>query len=214
MIDLNLLTAVCYSAVVADCCDAVGLRDQTLEPGIAPMAGGGVLVGWARPMQACPVDAEPELPYDAEITYIDSLGTDEVVLGTGPTTTAIWGELFSTAAQARGARGAVIDGLVRDRRRIPIESGFVLFGRGGSPTDSLGRTSLVEPNAGLEIGGVLVNRGDLVVADLDGVVVVPRAAAAEVAERAVAKASTETQSRAMLESGVLLREAWMRHGVL
>lgn len=208
------LRRVGYSAVVSDCCDAVGLRGQTLAPGILPVsAAQGVLVGLARTSRSVAVDTMPARPYAMEIAFIDSLRTDDVVVASVPAPIAFWGELFSTAARARGAVGVVVDGLIRDQRRI-IDMGFPVFARGGRPTDSLGRIAMVEHDVPVVVAGVRVAPGDLVVADIDGVVIVPAEAAVEVAQRAVAKATTENHARALIEGGALLGDAWDRFKVL
>jgi 4-hydroxy-4-methyl-2-oxoglutarate aldolase len=107
----------------------------------------------------------------------------------------------------------VIDGLVRDQARIR-ELGFPVFARGARPTDSLGRISIAEHDVSMEVAGVTVSRGDLIVADVDGVTVVPVDAIEEVATRAIEKATTENKAREMLEGGALLRDAWDRFRVL
>jgi 4-hydroxy-4-methyl-2-oxoglutarate aldolase len=211
---VETLRRVGYSAVVSDCCDHVGLRDQTMTSGINPVSReAGVLVGFARTARSVPVDVIPDEPYGAEIDFIDSLRPDDVVVGTVEAPGAFWGELFSTAAKARGAVGVVVDGLIRDQARIE-EMGFPVFARGGRPTDSLGRVSMSERDTAIEIAGVIVHSGDLIVADVDGVTVVPTDAIAEVATRAIEKATTETDARRLLEEGALLRDAWDRFGVL
>jgi 4-hydroxy-4-methyl-2-oxoglutarate aldolase len=213
-IDLSVVRERCYAAVISDCCDAVGLRARALAPRIAPFIGGDrVLAGWARPALSRPVDAIPDAPYSNEIDYIDSLGLDDVVVARCDGA-AFWGELFSTAARARGAVGAVIDGLIRDRARIAELEDFVVHATGSHPADSLGRCSITQRDRPVTIGGVSVGRGDLVVADVDGVVAVPCDAVEEVVARALEKAAKETGSRAMLARGSLLRDAWDVHGVL
>jgi regulator of RNase E activity RraA len=107
----------------------------------------------------------------------------------------------------------VVDGLVRDQARIGA-LGFPVFARGARPTDSLGRISISERDVSIEIAGVIVSPGDLVVADVDGVAVVPVEATAEVAARAIEKATTENNARELLEGGALLRDAWDRFRVL
>lgn len=214
-LDLAAVRERCYAAVISDCCDAVGLRNQALDPRIKPLVGAGeILVGWARPALSVTVEAAPEAPYDSEIDYIDSLGPDDVVIARCAAAAAFWGELFSTAARARGVAGAVIDGLVRDRARVAEVAGFALHAVGTHPTDSLGRCSIVDRDTPVVVGGVSVAPGDLVVADVDGVVVVPVSAVADVVARALAKAAKETRTRAMLAEGALLRDAWEVHGVL
>ena len=208
------LRRVGYSAVVSDCCDHIGLRGQSLAPGILPLdPAGGVLVGLARPARSVAVDTMPERPYETEIGFIDSLAADDVVVASVPAPIAFWGELFSAAARARGAVGVVVDGLVRDQRRI-VEMGFPVFARGGRPTDSLGRIRMVEHDVPIVVGGVRVARGDLVVADIDGVVIVPAEAAVDVARRAIDKATTENHARELIEGGALLRDAWLKFKVL
>jgi regulator of RNase E activity RraA len=203
-----------YSAVVSDCCDAVGLRDRALAPGILPVAPGlPVLVGLARPARSVPVDAIPDAPYAMEIAFLDSLRPDDVVVASVPGAVAFWGELFSTAARARGAAGVIVDGLVRDQRRIGA-MGFPVFARGGHPTDSLGRIAMVEHDVQVVVGGVTVSPGDLVIADVDGIVAVPATIAPEVVRRALEKVSTEDGARDLLERGALLREVFDRFRVL
>jgi 4-hydroxy-4-methyl-2-oxoglutarate aldolase len=211
---VETLRRVGYSAVVSDCCDQVGLREQTMTAGIRPVSDGTeVLIGFARPVRSMAVEAAPDTPYGAEIEFIDSLRTDDVVVATVEAPSAFWGELFSTAARARGSVGAIIDGLVRDQARIR-ELGFPLFARGGRPTDSLGRISIVEHDVSMRIAGVMVAPGDLIVADIDGVTVVPVDAIEEVATRAIEKATTENRARELLEGGALLRNTWDRFKVL
>ena len=208
------LRRVGYSAVVSDCCDALGLRGQTLAAGILPVSlTQGVLVGLARPARSVAVDVMPERPYETEIAFIDSLEPDDVVMASVQAQAAFWGELFSTAARARGAAGVVVDGSIRDQRRIAA-MGFPTLARGGHPTDSLGRVRMVEHDVPVVVAGVRIARGDLVVADIDGIVVVPAEAAPEVARRALEKAATENHARELIEGGALLRDAFDRFKVL
>lgn len=215
VVDLDQLSERASSAVFSDACDAIGLRSQTLPPGILPMsADTPALVGWARPVRAVPVEAAPARPYGAEIDYVDSLRAGDVVVADcGGADAAFWGELFSTAATGRGARGAVINGLIRDRQRIGA-LGFPMYARGCRPTDSLGRLSIVEQDEPVRLGTTLVSVGDLVVADIDGITIVPAAHASEVIARALVKAGTERKARELLLAGATLAEAWERFRVL
>ena len=103
---------------------------------------------------------------------------------------APWGELLSTAAKARGGRGAVVDGLVRDVRKIE-QLGFPVFARGIKPVDSKGRGMVIDYNVPVDCAGVLVSPGDLVVADYDGVIVVP----AEVVPEVICMATEKVDQR-------------------
>ena len=212
---LDRVARTTYSAVFSDACDRVGLRHQTLDPDIRPQTGTGLtLVGWARVARFVSVDTPPSRPYGNEIDFIDSLQPGDVVVLCGPgDRAALWGELFSAASRARGARGAVIDGLMRDQERV-AQLDFAVYARGSQPSDSLGRVSLQAPGSPVVVGGVRVSDGDLVVADVDGVVAVPATAALDVMALAVEKASVERTALALVREGALLAEAWERFGVL
>lgn len=80
--------------------------------------------------------------------------------------------MLSTAACAKGARGAIVDGMTRDAARI-IKKQVPVFARGVSPYDSFGRSEVVAYDVPVECGGVLTNAGDIVFADFDGVVITP-----------------------------------------
>lgn len=97
-------------------------------------------------------------------------------------TTAVLGDLVSTKARHRGLAGVVVDGLIRDLPAIRRLGDFPVFARGVTPIGPLHRGP-GEINYPVCIGGIVVNPGDLVVGDLNGVVVVPRNIAAELYER-------------------------------
>ncbi|MFW5834653.1 MAG: RraA family protein, partial [Pseudomonadota bacterium] len=124
-----------------------------------------------------------------------------------------WGELLSTAARARGAAGCVTDGLVRDVRQIR-RMGFPVFAGGIGPLDSKGRGMMMTRDVPVMCAGVEVHPGDLVVADVDGVVVVPRALEKAAIEAALAKADAEDRTREELKAGARLADVFARYGVL
>lgn len=212
--DLDSLAKTTYSAVFSDICDSLGYRNQTAEPGIVPLSGSGVMVGWARTARSSPVEAAPARPYGNEIDYLDSLRTGDIaVLDCSQRPAAAWGELFSTASKVRGARGAVIDGYVRDREKIQAMN-FRVLGRGCRPTDSLGRVSISAIDTEIQFGTVKVASGDLVVADSDGVTIVPRAIAVQVIELAIEKVQKEDGARGLLLAGGTMAQAWEKYRVL
>lgn len=126
---------------------------------------------------------------------------------------APWGELMTTAAIARGARGAILDAFVRDVKKI-IKLGFPVFAVGIKPLDSKGRGYMVDYDCPVECGGVPIESGDLVFADYDGVVVIPQEAEEEVLRRALEKAQMENLSKKELQAGCYLREVYAKYGVL
>jgi regulator of RNase E activity RraA len=209
------IESMLYTAVLADALDELGIRDQAMREYMRPLGPDLVLAGRARTIECTDVYEISAEPYKLEIEAVDSLLPGEVaVVGTGGSTrNAPWGELLSTAAAARGARGAVVDGLVRDVKKI-LELGFPVVARGIKPVDSRGRGEVVSYNVPVECGGVIVNPGDLIVADYDGVVVVPSAAVPETIALATDKATRENDSRSELKRGAYLRDVFAKYGVL
>jgi regulator of RNase E activity RraA len=204
-----------YTAVLADSLDEIGLREQAMRETIRPLSPDLVFAGWARTIACMDVYHIGDDPYAVEIEAVDSLMAGEIaVVATGDSKrNAPWGELLSTAALSRGARGAVIDGLVRDVKKIQA-LGFPVFATGIKPVDSRGRGLVVDYNVPVECCGVLVTPGDLVVADFDGVVAIPARAVPDVVRLATDKVTRENHSRAELMSGKLLRDVYRKYGVL
>ncbi len=107
----------------------------------------------------------------------------------------------------------MVDGLVRDVRKIE-QLGFPVFAAGIKPVDSKGRGVMTDYNVPVECGGVLVQPGDLVFADYDGVIVIPAAAVDETVRMATDKVTRENHTRAELMNGAFLRDVYARYGVL
>jgi 4-hydroxy-4-methyl-2-oxoglutarate aldolase len=209
------LTETLYTAVVSDALDELGHREQAMAEHLRPVGANVKFAGWARTiacMDTYHVDGDP---YGTEIEAVDSILPGEVVVVStgGSRRNAPWGELLSTAAIARGARGAVVDGLVRDVGRIQ-QLGFPLFAAGIKPVDSRGRGRVVSFNVPVQCGGVLVSPGDLVFADLDGVIAIPARLVDDVVRLATDKVSRETHSREELQKGAYLRTVYDKYGVL
>ncbi len=204
-----------YAAVISDALDAAGLRKQTLRHTIRPLLPETVVVGRAMPVLCLDVYEIPDEPYQQEIAAVDSLKQDDVLICStnGSTRICFWGELLSTAARARGARGAVIDGFIRDVRKI-MAMRFPLFTTGISPVDSNGRGEVVAYNVPIECGGVTVNPGDIVFGDADGVVIIPQAVETQIIAAALEKVRGENRTRDALKEGATLREVYDKYGIL
>lgn len=204
-----------YTAVLADSLDEANRRDQAMRETLRPVHLKTRFAGWARTIQWRDMHYIPDDPYTLEIEAVDSILPGEVVVISTceSTRNAPWGELMSTAALTRGARGAVVDGLIRDVRTIE-KLGFQIFASGIKPVDSRGRGEVVDYNIPVECGGVVVHPGDLIVADFDGVVAIPAAVVPEVIERARLKVDKENQSRIELAQGAYLADVYAKYGVL
>ncbi len=209
------LEANLYTAVVADSLDELGYRNQAMSERLRPISPACTLAGWARTIACVDVHYLPPEPYALEIEAMDSVlpGEVAVVSTLESSRNAPWGELLSTAARARGARGAVVDGLIRDVKKIE-RIGFPVFAAGIKPVDSKGRGVVIDYNVPVECGGVTVSPGDLIFADYDGVIVIPAEAVPEVVRMATQKATRENHSRAALAEGAYLRDVYEKYGVL
>ncbi len=189
-----------------------------MRPFVRPLDETLVLVGRARTGLYMPVwhVDDGANPYEVEIALVDDLrpGDVAVLACDGPSERiGPWGELLTTAARARGAVGCVTDGLVRDIRQIRQQR-FPVYAGGIGPLDSKGRGQMVRMDVPVRCGGVMVEPGDLVFGDADGVVVLPRAVEEAVVQAALAKAAGEDRTRADLEAGAKLADVFARYGVL
>jgi len=216
--DLELFTHIennLYTAVIADSLDELGYPNQAMAERLRPMSAKDTFAGWARTIACVDLHYLLEQPYAMEIEAVDSLLPGEVaVIGTMESIrNAPWGELLSTAAQARGARGAVVDGLIRDVRKIE-KIGFPVCATGIKPVDSRCRGMVLDYNVPTECGGVLVFPGDLVVADYDGVMIVPAKVVDETVRLATDKVMRENTTRDELKDGAYLRDVFAKYGVL
>ncbi len=212
---LDWIAANLYTAVLSDACDAEGRRNQSLRPDIRPLDDSLVLVGRAKTVVWAALDHIPARPYDKEIAAVDSLKPGEVfVMAVGRSETIVpWGELLSTATVARGGRGAVLDGLVRDVTKIKAMK-LPIFCTGRRPLDSCGRGIVTGFDLPVLVDDVSVRPGDLVVGDADGVVIVPREIEEAVLARAWAKVAGENTTRDELLKGALLAEVYEKYGIL
>ena len=204
------------SAMISDSLDLLGIRSNVMIPSIRPLDRTMKVMGYAATIEFEPSsEYDPQDPYAPAIEYLDSLQPGEVaIVATGQSQlSAFWGELFSTAAKLRGATGVISDGPLRDVNEI-FGVGFGAFGVGSLPYDYKGRMKVSRVRANVICGGVSVAPGDFVIADIDGVVVVPHFAISEVFAAANARAQGENHVLIDLKAGSTVREAWDKHHLL
>jgi len=202
-------------AVASDCLDSLGVTGQVMKPRIRPLDPSIRTWGVARTVQLTEVDAPPadsQDYYKLELESVDVLSTGDVVV-TSTTERSYWGELLATACRARGVRGIVADAYTRDTSRL-MEMGFPTFVSGIQAQDSLGRLEVSAYDVPISSGGVTVNPFDIVIADADGVVIIPLQHAEQVIAFAEEKLSTEDDMRIALAEGMSMADAFKKFGVL
>jgi len=178
-------------------CDALG-RFAALDYQIKPLHPSMELVGsaltvWTRPCDNLAVYKALEMAQPNDVL---------VIATNGYTTNSVWGELTTLVGRARGLAGMVTDGMVRDSREI-IEIGLPIFARGLTPNSPF-KDGPAKINVPVVCGGVSVQPGDILVADADGVVVVPQQQAEPVLERVAAVHAKEAAIRAEIEAGAVI----------
>lgn len=202
-----------YTAVVADVLDKLGFRAQCMHPRVRPLFPEARCAGFALTVQTVPArEVAPPCPYAGELAAVDALAPNHVLV-VSQSEWSFWGELLSTAAKYRQCRGVILDGPTRDSVAIR-DMGFPVFHVGFHPGDSLGRLDVAAHDVPINSGGVLVHPGDLVLADHDGVVVVPLGVAERVLQLAEEKVSGENLVRKALAGGMTTTEAFAKYGIL
>jgi len=205
--------AAIYTAALADILDARGYHDQTLPPSIRPLEPGMRLAGRAYTVKGRPAEtADYGVALRKVLAMLGEVPADHVaVYACAQDVSAHLGELSVTSLRARGVAGCVLDGGCRDVRFI-LDEGFPVFCRFVTPEDSTWRWELEATQVPVRIGGVQIEPGDWVVADDDGVVVVPEAIDGDVLSEAEEKARTESEIRAAVRDGMSPLEAYETFG--
>ncbi len=208
------IRAELYTPVIGDILDTLGCYHQFLPPQVQPMTTDMKLVGRAMPVLMIDVFGPQAQPFGKLTEALDQLEPGEIYLAAGGTMRcAYWGEILTATARARGAAGAVVDGWHRDTPQI-LAQDWPVFSRGRFAQDSGVRTKVVDYRCAIEIGGVWIEPGDLIVGDLDGVVVIPRRHEDAVIAAALDKARGEKLVRQEIEAGMSSTAAFAKYGIL
>ena len=203
------------TAAVTDVLDDMGLQRQTLPAAIQPLVPDMRLAGYAftargRAHRGSPRERDQTLR--RFLAMLGAVPADSVlVLATNDNVAAHFGELSAEWFRTRRVRGAVVDGGTRDAATL-ARIRFPTFARYRSPQDSVPRWRVSDWGQPLVIGGVRIALGDVIVADLDGVVVVPRRVAHEVVARCEKLVTAENAVRKAVKRGMTPLAAYERFG--
>lgn len=203
-----------YTPVIGDILDKLGRYHQFLPQAVQPLKEDMVLVGRAMPVLMIDVYGEQKKPFGLLTEALDQLQPGEIYIASGgDMRCAYWGELLTATAKTRGANGAVVNGFHRDTPMV-LEQKWPVFSRGRYAQDSGVRTQVANYRCPIEIDSVWVNPGDLVFADLDGVLIIPKEVEREVVIQALEKARAEKVVRQDIENGLSSTAAFKKYGIL
>lgn len=210
----ELIKSELYTPVVGDILDGMGYYHQFLPQSIQPIRPEMKLAGYAMPVLMIDVYGPQKKPFGLLTEALDQLQPNEIYLASGgEMRCAYWGELLTATAKKRGAVGAVLNGYHRDTPQV-LTQDFPVFSRGAYAQDSSVRTQVVDYRCRIEVGQVTIQSGDLIFADMDGALAIPRALIAEVIEKSLEKARGEKLVRKAIENGMSATEAFRTFGIL
>ncbi len=216
---LQLIRDELYTAVVGDICDELGLTKQFLPQNIQHISTHiPVPVMAGRAMTVLEVDVFSELgttgPFGCMLQALDDLKKNEIYICAGASKRyATIGELMCTAMIVRGAVGAISDSFIRDIEGIRALN-FPVFSSGFYGQDQKGRGVVLDYRVPIEIGGIQINDGDLLVGDIDGVLVVPKEKEDVIITAALEKARGEKMVQKKIQEGMLASEAFDTYGIM
>ena len=199
-----------YAASVSDAVELVTGKNGTMRFDMKLMAGtnlvGRAVTALAKPAPADQATATLAVKHSVEIIDDAKPGEVGVIVMEGTLDIAAMGNLMGTAAVERGMAGMVLDGAIRDMWDIR-RMGLTVYARSKSPRTAVGHYATVAKNIPVECAGVIVRPGDIIVADEDGVVVVPQERAAEVLKAAQAIDERESGMYPFIRQFKSLQEA-------
>ncbi len=191
-----------YAGLVFDVLEGLGFPDQVLSHEIMPLALDMKLAGPAFTIKGATAAEKDESLRFRRLNSLKEMTFPcvEVRDRSTPFRVALYGELSATSARAHGAVGAVVDGGTRDSGMI-IDMGFPVFARYRTPIEAYGRIVTLAYQVPIILSGeltetVVVNPGDFIFGDLDGVLVIPKHLTCQVLEKCEEIAGTETLARA------------------
>lgn len=196
------------TASVADAVDQITGQRGYMDESIKPRINDRRIVGPAVTILEGPT-YEQVPPQHALDAIDESPAGSVIVIGIyGESNVAVWGGLMTAGAIANEHLGAILDGGVRDLTEIRRDYDFPIYARSVSPGTTVGRFTTLASNVPVDCGGVKVHPGDIIVADIDGVVVVPHEHAVD-----VLKMAQEIDARELEQARLIISEKSLRKGL-
>ncbi len=204
-----------YVAVLSDVLDQLGYKNQATRITFHAYTGVTKLIGRCKTTLWADMYDLDKNPYELELRAVDSCQPGDILIAAagGSNRSGIWGELLSTAARNCGCEGVIVHGAVRDIDKMR-DMGFPVFATSKNPYDSQNRQRVIDLDVVVEIDGVKFSPGDIVMADEDGIVVVPRDVEEQVIKAALEKVSAENITRDAIKGGMKAMDAYLKYGVL
>lgn len=202
-----------YTGVVHDVMLELGLRNFTLPPEVRPLFPDRTLAG-----EVATVSGRVDTAADRHATLLGWTGLlskarpgTVLICQPNDSVVAHMGELSAETLRFKGVRGYVVDGGCRDVDFI-LKLGFPVWCRYFTPRDIANYWLPETFDQPIRIGEVTIHAGDLVLGDRDGMVILPKARAAEIVDQAEEATGTENLVRKAILDGVDPQEAYLRHG--
>lgn len=219
----QLIKKELFTAVIGDIMDKMGFLHQFLPPQIQPLKEEMFIVG--RAMTVLEADCYEELspkskneimnkPFGLMLEALDDIEPGEVYICSGSSPNyALIGELMLTRIKMLGGVGAVVNGYSRDTKGI-YDVDLPVFSYGPYAQDQAPRGKVIDYRVPIEMNGVRIISGDIIIGDVDGVCVVPRSIEEEVFMLALEKARGEKKVLSAIQNGMSAIDSWNKYGIM
>lgn len=207
-----------YVPAVADAIYRAGGTEQILPSYLRPLFPEQRIVGIAHTVLGTEIDQcsweEGVTRIDSYLRVFDQIQPDDLLVSVnGDSPVGHFGELTGNAAQVHGCAGVILDGNLRDVEGLR-DIGLQVFYRDLSPLNAIGRWEMVASQVPVTIGEIEINPGDVIMAEFDGILVIPGGDAEEVLAAAEAVVAGEERVRADMREGISPADGLAEHGYI
>ncbi|MAX24684.1 MAG: dimethylmenaquinone methyltransferase [Phycisphaeraceae bacterium] len=201
-----------YTGAVNDVMREMCIVNCALPPEIHPLEKEMVCCGIAFTIRSC---KDPTLTGELEhrVKMLEEIKSNHICVwnANGDDEASHWGEVMTQASMKRGAKGAIVDGGIRDTRGI-LNLKFPIWYKYRTSNGALSRTKMTGYQVPIQVGNCIIKPGDIIFADIDGAMVIPRKIAVEVLLRAEAIEKNEEEIKEWVSAGMSAEEIHSRGG--